>query len=216
MKNPMRARAKTHMPMVLLTLLSIIQALALELIWSHITAQPYLFTLTWTALLSWIQVATTLAGVLLIWLIYSTLVMRFRWIPSTSDTVFPFVIGLIEFTLIATMGPDTLLWWFLTMALLFGITHWAVQWILVAARQDGENASFFDVVPPATLRDFIPTLGICLVFLAFGLGLGYSGHQGGFALIGLLLAAATVGWQLVLNTRYWRQSMADDDESPPA
>lgn len=36
----MRERAKQQMPMVLLTLLSIIQALALELVWSHIEATP--------------------------------------------------------------------------------------------------------------------------------------------------------------------------------
>jgi hypothetical protein len=36
----MRERAKQQMPIVLLTLLSIIQALALELLWSHIEATP--------------------------------------------------------------------------------------------------------------------------------------------------------------------------------
>ena len=215
MTNRLRARAKAHMPMVLLTLLSIIQALALELIWAHISEQPYLFEPSWIALLSWIQVVTTLAGVLLIWLLYSTMVMRFRWVPSTSDTVFPFLIGLIEFTLIAVMGPDSLLWWFLTLAVLFAITHWSIQLIMVTARRDRENAAFFDTVTPATLRDFMPTIGICLLLAGFGLGLGISGHQGIFALLGLLLAAAAIGFQLTMNARYWRQSMAAEDEPAP-
>jgi len=33
--NRMRARAKARMPMVLLTRLSIVQALAMELLWGH-------------------------------------------------------------------------------------------------------------------------------------------------------------------------------------
>lgn len=216
MRNRMRARAKAHMPMVLLTLLSIIQALALELIWAHIREQPYLFEANWVALVAWVQVATTLAGVLLIWLLYSTMVMRFRWVPSTSDTVFPFLIGLIEFTLIATMGPDSLAWWFLTLAMLFAITHWAIQLIMVTARRDPENAAFFDAVAPATLRDFVPTIGICLLLAGFGLGLGFSGHQGLFALLGLLIAAAAIGFQLVMNAHYWRQSMAAEDDPQPS
>lgn len=212
MNNRMRSRAKAHMPMVLLTLLSIIQALALELIWAHIREQPYLFETGWIALLSWIQVITTLAGIMLIWLLYSTLVMRFRWVPTTSDTVFPFLIGLIEFTLIAVMGPDRLLWWFLSLAVLFAITHCSIQLIMMAARQDQENASFFDAVAPATLRDFMPTITICLLLTGFGLGLGFSGHQGVLALLGLLFAAAAITYQLILNARYWHRTMLVDDE----
>jgi hypothetical protein len=39
--------------MVLLTLLSIVQALALELLWSHVRESGYLFDTSWTALLTW-------------------------------------------------------------------------------------------------------------------------------------------------------------------
>jgi hypothetical protein len=38
----MRSRAKTHFPSVLLTLISIIQALALELMWSKIVESDFL------------------------------------------------------------------------------------------------------------------------------------------------------------------------------
>jgi hypothetical protein len=48
--------------MVLLTLLSIVQALALELLWSHVRESVYLFDMSWTALLTWIQVGTTFLG----------------------------------------------------------------------------------------------------------------------------------------------------------
>lgn len=216
MNNRMRARAKAHMPMVLLTLLSIIQALALELTWEHITDQPYLFEPTWTAALAWLQVVTTLLGILLIWLLYSTMVMRFRWVPSTSDTVFPFAIGITEFTLISNLGPNHYLAWFVVLALLFALTHWSIQRIMVEARKDSENAAFFSRVSPAILRDFLPTIAICTALASFGIALGLTGHQGIFALIALLLAAGAISFQIHMNARYWRQAMALEDEPGPA
>jgi hypothetical protein len=77
--------------MVLLTLLSIVQALALELLWSHVRESGYLFDTSWTALLTWMQVGTTFLGIVVIWIAYASIAMRFRWVPSTSDSVYPFV-----------------------------------------------------------------------------------------------------------------------------
>ncbi|TVS14452.1 MAG: hypothetical protein EA417_15075 [Gammaproteobacteria bacterium] len=215
MNNRMRERAKAHMPMVLLTLLSIIQALALELTWEHIGEQSYLLEATWTAALGWLQIATTLLSILLIWLLYSTMVMRFRWVPSTSDTLFPFAIGIIEFTLIFTLGPETYMAWFIVLALLFAITHWSIQRIMVAARKDSENATFFSKVSPAILRDFLPTIAICAVLAGLGLAIGLTGDQAFLALLGMLLAAAAIIYQIFLNARYWQQAMALDDEPDP-
>ena len=109
--NAMRERAKEHFPTVLLTLLSIVQALALELLWAHLHEADYLFQLSWIAVLSWVQVIATLLGVVLIWVVYASNVMRFRWVPTTSDSVYPFLIGLIEFMLIDTLGPDEIGQW---------------------------------------------------------------------------------------------------------
>lgn len=69
--NQVTRRAKAHFPTVLLTLLSIVQALALELMWSHLAENAYLYAWTPVAVLGWLQLATTLLGVLLIWLIYA-------------------------------------------------------------------------------------------------------------------------------------------------
>jgi hypothetical protein len=196
------------MPMVLLTLLSIIQALALELTWGHVQDHAYLFEPTWLSLLAWVQIGTTLLGILLIWLLYSSMVMRFRWVPSTGDSTLPFVIGIVEFTLIATLGPDNLGWWFLAMAVLFGITHWAIHLIMRRARQDGENDAFFATVKPATIRDFYPTFIIVGTLTGAGLLLGVTGHVGVLALVALLAAAAAIGYQLYLNALFWQRSMA--------
>lgn len=206
-RNRMRTRAKAHMPMVLLTLLSILQALALELLWAHIRANDYLTEPTWTAFLAWVQIGTTLLGVLLIWLLYSSMVMRFRWVPSTSDSLFPFAIGILQFVTIAALGPERLGYWFVTLGVLFGVTSAALQIVLRRARLDGENDEWFANIAPATLRDFYPAMMIVVLLVGFGVALGVTGHQGVFALGALLVAAAALGYQMYFNHIFWSRSM---------
>ncbi len=102
--DSIRNRATDQFPMVLLTLLSIVQALALELLWDHLRNRPDLYEYSWIALLGWLQIAASLMGIVLIWLIYSGMVMRFRWTPSTADSILPFFVGLIQFLMIDMMG----------------------------------------------------------------------------------------------------------------
>ena len=122
--NTIRIRAKDQMPVVLLTLLSIVQALALELLWDYVSSEDYLYESAWYALIGWMQVSASFMGILLIWLLYSSSVMRFRWVPATVDSVFPFLIGIIEFTLIALLGPGRIGGWFLVLALIFAVMTW--------------------------------------------------------------------------------------------
>jgi hypothetical protein len=208
--NRLSDRAKKQMPMVLLTLLSIIQALALELLWAHITSNPSLRELTWIAIISWVQILVTLMGIILIWLLYSSLTMRFSWVPSPGDSVNPFGIGILEFTLIALLGPNHLGLWFPVLGILFGLSTWAIQIILRRARKDGYNAAFFAAVAPATLRDFYPVIAIVGFLSLTGLALGITAHQGIFAMLALLIAGGALGNQIRLNTARWRRAMESE------
>jgi len=51
--DSIRNRATDQFPMVLLTLLSIVQALALEFLWDHLRNRPDLYEYSWIALLGW-------------------------------------------------------------------------------------------------------------------------------------------------------------------
>jgi hypothetical protein len=88
--DSIRNRAKKRFPTVLLTLLSIVQALALEFLWGHSRHRPELYEATSGALIGWLQIAATLNVIILIWLAYASMVMRFRWTPTTADSVWPF------------------------------------------------------------------------------------------------------------------------------
>lgn len=203
----MRERAKQQMPMVLLTLLSIIQALALELIWAHIRAEPALLVLSFAALLRWLQIIVTLMGIVLIWLLYSSITMRFTWTPSPGDSVIPFGIGILEFTLIASLGLDNLPVWFVLLALLFAVMPATLQSILRRARIEQENSSFFASVQPAKLRDFIPSMLVVALLAGLGIALALTGDTAFLALISLLIAGAAHAYQMHLNSVRWKKAM---------
>jgi hypothetical protein len=204
----MRQRAKNQMPMVLLTLLSIIQALALELLWVHITGDNTLLQLSWLSILSWLQIAVTLLGIMLIWLLYSSMTMRFSWVPSPGDSLVPIGIGVLEFTLIACLGMDYLMPWFLILATIFGAMTAALHSIFRRARQDPDNRAFFSITAPATRRDFYPTFAVVGALALFGITLGVTGDQRYLALVALIVAAAIHLYQIYLNHSRWRTAMS--------
>jgi hypothetical protein len=206
----MRERAKRQMPMVLLTLLSIIQALALELLWVHVTEEPSLLLWSWSTLLSWIQIAVTLIGIMLIWLLYSSMTMRFSWVPTPGDSLVPFGIGILEFTLIAMLGLDYLMYWFLILAVIFAVMTMTLQSILRRARQDDENNVFFATTAPATLRDFYPVIIVVGVLAGLGIMLGVTGDQGILALVSLILAGLAHLHQIHLSNLRWRRAMESE------
>jgi hypothetical protein len=207
--NAMRERAKEHFPTVLLTLLSIVQALALELLWAHLHEADYLFQPTWIAVLCWVQISATLLGVVLIWVIYASNVMRFRWVPATSDSVYPFLIGLIQFMLIDTLGADEIGQWLLLIAGVFGVMHWVAHHTMRRARQDPDNDAFFADVDPAELRDFYPQIAVVVVLALAGVYLLVSGETGAVAMLILLATGALLVRQFHEAAVYWKRSIGD-------
>jgi hypothetical protein len=205
--DTMRTRSKDLLPSVLLTLLSIIQALALEMLWARFDESPYLWAGGWVSVLGWVQVAAMLLGILQIWLFYTSLAMRFRWLPATRDSILPFVIGILEFTLIDLLGPDTLGPWFCIFALIFAVSTWESHKIFSRARQDPENREFFDGVERAGLRDFAPAIASVGGLALFGVALQISGSPPWLALAGLVAAVVMLVYQVEVIRRYWDRTM---------
>ena len=203
-------------PSVLLTLLSIIQALALELLWGHLVDRPHLRVLSWSSILEWTQIATMFLGILQIWLFYASLVMRFRWLPSQRDSILPFVIGILEFTLIELLGPGSFGPWFFTLALIFAVSIRESLGVFRRARQDPTNSEFFESMEPTTFRDLVHAIGTVGGLALIGLVLQLSGNQGWPALVGLLLAGAALAYQIVLSQRYWNIAMEGGEHGQDA
>ena len=204
-----RDRAKEHLPMVLLTLLSIMQALALELLWSHVRESAYLFDMTWTALLTWVQIGATFVGIVVIWVAYASTAMRFRWVPTTSDSVYPFIVGILEFVMIETLTPEYMGWWFYCLAMIFGLMTWVSHTTMRRARLDSENDEFFANLEPATARDFYPAFIIIFVLTLAGAYLAESGDRGVIALVAVFVAFVGLVRQLIVAARFWDFSVSE-------
>ena len=215
-------RAKELLPAIVLTVLSMIQALALELFWSKVTGTEYLWHFGWDAIIGWLQLFVMLMGILLIWIIYVSFVLRFSWLPSIEDTVIPFFIGLLEFGMIDLMHSGSLGLWFILLAAVFGLATASSHSTLRRARQDPQNAYFFRKMEPASWRDYRLSITICLTFVLSGVFLWAFGEPSLFAVGALLLALAALTLQFLRSKHYWMHSLSyeepdsgEQDASPP-
>ena len=215
--DSIRDRAVVAFPSVMLTVLSMIQALALELLWTRAMESEFLWLGGGDALVGWAQIVVVLAALLLVWLLYVSQVIRLVWVPSIYDSVFPFGIGIAEFSLIECVGPGLLGPWFYSAALLFATATWGGQRIFRRARMHPSNQEFFRDVEPATLRDFLPALVLCSTFVLLGLMLPVTHEPRILAVGSVAVAFGVVAYQGERIRRLWEISMADEpqqDEDP--
>ncbi len=202
-----RERAIEQFPTVLITLLSIVQALALEFLWDHIHHRPDLYVMGWPAVAGWLQIAVTFNGLILVWLVYAGTVMRFRWTPTTGDSVLPFFVGLIEFLMIDMMGSANIGRWFIVLVVIFVAMSIGNHRAMRRARIDPANKEFFDSVAPATTRDFLPQAIRISVMALVGASLWRADNHGWFAMIALLAAAIMLGYETFSAARFWNRSL---------
>lgn len=207
----MRSRAKQHLPNVLLTLLSIIQALALELFWAEAQSLDLSFEFSWLMVGLWLQVAATFLGILVIWVVYATTVMRFSWTPGISDSIVPFFVGVLQFVLIESLGPDSAAAWFYSLAAVFAVMHGEAHLIMRRARQDPDNGEFFTQVNPATLRDFAGPAAMVAVVLMFGVYMSFRPDSLSVANVGISVSLILLMWHMVFMGIFWKRTMGELD-----
>jgi hypothetical protein len=210
----MRNRAKEHLPQVLLTLLSIIQALALELFWSELQGLSHLDELSWLGVSTWIQVAATFLGILVIWIVYATTVMRFSWVPSISDSVVPFFVGLLQFILIESLGVENAGWWFLSLAAIVLVMHGESHLIMRRARRDPDNAEFFVQISPAGASDLVPPAIMVVSLLGFGIYALVVPVSPIVIAVGFSASLLLLIWHLVFMGMFWKRTMGELEPQP--
>lgn len=207
--NSIRSRTKEYFPTVLLTLLSIVQAIALELLWGKIVSSESLFELSLVAVVGWLQVCSSLFGIMLIWVVYAGNVMRFRWVPNIADSVYPFLVGILEFWIMESIGNGKLGIWFLAFGATFGLMTWVSQITMRKSRFDSDNQQFFKNVAPATLIDFLPQIATVLLLAVGGIILMiYDIPQWLKALL-LLAMLMFLSQQCWSTSKYWESSVSD-------
>lgn len=208
--DTIRNRAKDKFPMVLLTLLSIVQALALEFLWDHMRHRSEIFEISVVALVGWLQIAASLNIIILIWLMYAGMLMRFRWTPTVTDSIWPFFIGVIQFLMIDIMGADKLAIWIFVLALIYGVTNFINHRAMKRARIDPANREFFSRYLPATLRDFTPQISMIIALILAGAWISLNEQHGWFAICTLVGSLIGLGYETHKAARYWNVSMGKE------
>ena len=208
--EPNQERARDLLPTIIITVLSMIQALALELYWTKIGESDFLWQGGWGAAIGWMQLLLMFLGMLLIWILYISVVLRFSWLPAMEDTLIPFFIGLLEFGMIDLMGPETLGPWFILLAVTFCISTLANHMVMRRARQDPANSYFFDGIEPANWRDYRITITASLTLAMFGLVLWVWSNSPVLSCLALLLALAALSRQILQSRKYWMHSLSAD------
>ena len=204
-----RDRARRKFPSVLLTLLSIVQAVALETLWEQSRLRLDLFDASWVTVVSWLQLIATLFAIIFVWLSYVGIVMRFRITPVLSDLILPFFVGLIEFLLIEMTLPGRLGPWFIVLAVISAFIIYIRHDLFRRARLDPDNREFFEVVPAATWRDHMARIIPTVLFALIGIWLWVSGDEGWLALVSIVLVLISIASQTHFAARYWRLSVSD-------
>lgn len=208
--NSIRNRAKDLFPSVSMTLLSIIQALALEFLWDQIHDSAYLWTPGWPALLGWLQLIAAMLGILQVWLFNTSVAMRFRWTPYSRDLMLPFAIGVLEFTMIDLTGTTYLIWWLVDLACVYTLAAWIGHDIFVRARRDPDNHEYFSVFRPAQLGDLVVPVGTVGALLVFAVAVFFFPNENGLALTAIGFAVVSLAYRVVEGRGYWNISMGID------
>ena len=205
-------RARDLVPALMLTVLSMIQALALEMYWSRIGESGFLWGGGWEAIIGWMQVIALFIGILLIWVLYVSFVLRFTWLPTLEDTLVPFLIGVLEFAMIDRMHPHELGPWMLLLGGVFGLATFTAHTTMRRARRESENAYFFDQVELANWRDYLRSLLVVLVFWVLGAVLMLTDFQPLLALPALLFALTALVVQFLQAKKYWMHSLLTEGD----
>jgi hypothetical protein len=206
-------RARELVPALILTLLSMIQALALEFFWSKIGTSEFLWQWGWTAVVGWSQVAVMLAGILLIWVLYVSFVLRFSWLPSLEDTLLPFVIGLFEFAMIDLTEPALVGPWMMLLALIFALAVLSSHTTMRRAEQDPANAYFFTQISTSGgWKSYTHSVASITGLMLIGLLLWLSNPAPWIVFIALLMALGAMFFQYLQARTYWLHSLTNEED----
>lgn len=205
--HAIRERAKSRFPSVLLTLLSIIQALALEVLWSNLSGSDHLWAGGLGAVVGWLQVSAVFGGIVVVWLFYSSLVMRLVWVPSMRDSILPFIVGAAEFLLAEMLSPEFRHLWFFLFAGIFGFCTWTSNTTFVRASRDPDNAGLWDDFDPFGMGALVGPIGVVGLLVVAGVGLWIWGATGRVALFAVGFANVALIGQILVIRSFWDRSL---------
>jgi len=196
-----RERAREQFPSVLLGVLGIVQALVLELLWERGIGGIDRWREIGAGLAGWLQILSVFLGVVVVWLMYATIVLRYSWVPRFADLVFPFVLGALQFLLVEQTAPERVAHFFVLLATIFVVSASMSFFIYQAMSRGGDL--------PARprreqLRGYVPAAVASLALLLCGALSGRAGAASPVTAACLLAANLGLALQIGVFRFYWK------------
>jgi len=114
--------------------------------------------------------------------------MMLPWVSNLDDPIFPFAVGIFQFSTISYIGVDQLMVWWLMMSALALVAMNHYSRLFRALKSEPEVAAYRQVV---SLRTVYWGLGICATLAAL------NGVLSNFSRVGLEIAAGSMAIGIV-------------------
>ena len=140
------SRAKEAFPLLQITLVGMVVAIALEALVARLQEVDAAFALTRESLVIWLQGIFLFQVAVYLWVAYAVLAFLASWSMRWVDFVAPFFLGVVLFATIALIGTERMDVWFGLIALAFFSGTWIFLRNAAVAASDPENV-YFNATP---------------------------------------------------------------------
>jgi len=193
-----------------LTLLSIVQAVALADLAGIVAAEHQQFTVV-----QWLLVLLTFCMLISIWNVYTIQVAIWDWIPDVRDAAMPFVVGALELYLNHAIMLSLSYWLlgFAGIATMGALGTWYMHW---RAKTEVENAQLLSLLTSHHLVFALYYAGgtVLLLLLAWASRVGgfeaaerVQGVQGALAVGTALFVGVSLVVAMIISHLYWRKAI---------
>jgi hypothetical protein len=202
----LQQRLKDSFSLVYLTLLSVIQGVALADLALIVGAGYQQFTV-----MRWLLVLVNFGLVISIWHTFTIHITLWSWIPDLRDAIVPFMIGALELVFNHTISLSLSAWLF-TLAIIASMATLSIWYVSQRAKEESENTKLLGLLRRQHRLFALYNLGVSALYLLLAVVThvesleasdGLQTGRGVFTLTLVLLVAGCVAGVSIINTRSW-------------
>ena len=206
-----KQRLKDSFSLVYLTLLSVIQGVALADLALIVGAGYQHFTVV-----RWLLVLVNFGVVITIWHTFTMHITLWRWIPDLRDTLIPFMIGAIELVFNHTISLSLSSWFFI-MAIIASMATLAILYVGQRAKEDEENTMMLSLLRKHLRLYALYNLGVSALYLLLAVvsrveslqaGNKVQTERGILALAFVFLVAGCIAVDNIISLKSWHRAVS--------
>ncbi|MEN8376301.1 MAG: hypothetical protein ABFS34_12705 [Gemmatimonadota bacterium] len=189
-----REKALTQFPAMYVTLVSVVQAIALEVLVARVVEVRPPAELTLASVTVWLEVVLLGLTIFYVWVSYTLLVTLAQWVLRAFDFAAAFAVGVLQFVAIGWLGPDTVAPFCVMIVIGFGSGAWISHSNTGAAAARPENAAVTGSLPRWRLTVLLAAVGVLGVVGAIAAESSLPLVVGALAASAVLVIAALREW----------------------